>query len=355
MAEAFAQLRRFYPFDQLEPEQLALIAESFSFKQKTQGDELFRESQKAQKSYYLLSGEVSCHAENSGVKLIQADDIRSRYPLSDSNPRRYTATVKSALAQIGSIDRLFVQRVLVWDQLIKSYQGQSGFEKQNIRWLAKLFRSPIIQKIPVAHLKQLLKNMEAISVLKGEAVIEKGQEADCCYILKSGRCLVTDDHDEQIAVLEPGAIFGVDALISASPRNATVKMTVDGTVCRLTKSHFMGLLKQPALSYVRSNQAAMMLKRSAWLLDVRQPHELKQKRIRGARNLPFASLREYLPKLSQNRPYILCCEDGQLSSAAGYILKEAGFKAAVLQGGLTGLLPKQPLSGTFKSETPVTV
>lgn len=85
---------------------------------------------------------------------------------------------------------------------------------------------PLFSDLPKNAFIQLLEHMKMRSVLPGEAVIREGEVDDSMYIVSSGRVKVTKTSEEGkelvLAHLTDGAFFGEMALLSESPRTASV-------------------------------------------------------------------------------------------------------------------------------------
>ena len=71
-----------------------------------------------------------------------------------------------------------------------------------------------------------------------------------------------------------------------------------------------------------------------FLLDVREPAELKVECVPGAVNIPLPELRARLGELPRDRPILLICRSGQRAYYATRILLQNGFKARNLAGGM---------------------
>ncbi len=349
--EPFAQLRQFYPLDDFRPENLAMAAEAMSFKRFEAGTELFHAEDKATESFFLLAGSVELVESDGSVKrVIQASTASARYPLVDTNPRRWTVRIGGNSAMLAVISRAYLQRIRIWNEAAQALmESKPELAEGSPRWLSRLFSSPVLEKVPMMHLRPLLENLELHRCKAGDVIIRQGEQGDRAYIVRSGRCAVKRHLGETIlAMLGPGDLFGEDALLSSSPRNADVIMVSDGELCSISREQFNALVKQPALTWVEPKQVPLLLKNRAWLLDVRSPEATRVRKIRGARNLPFERLREALPRMSRKRPYVVCCEDGNLSAAAGFIMKDAGFKVAVMRGGINALLRKRTAATTSR-------
>jgi len=71
-----------------------------------------------------------------------------------------------------------------------------------------------------------------------------------------------------------------------------------------------------------------------FLLDVRQPEEYETARIEGATLIPLAELPVRLGELPKDAPMVVMCHHGMRSAHAVHHLREAGFDAVNLSGGI---------------------
>jgi rhodanese-related sulfurtransferase len=73
----------------------------------------------------------------------------------------------------------------------------------------------------------------------------------------------------------------------------------------------------------------------AVLIDVREPHEWRAGRARGARHIPLAQLPQQLEGLPRQAPVYLICRSGNRSHTAAAYLKKAGFERPInVRGGM---------------------
>jgi rhodanese-related sulfurtransferase len=71
------------------------------------------------------------------------------------------------------------------------------------------------------------------------------------------------------------------------------------------------------------------------LIDVREPSELADGMLPGARNIPLGSLPHRVHELDPKRPVVLVCRSGNRSGQAGRWLADRGFRDVVnLSGGM---------------------
>jgi rhodanese-related sulfurtransferase len=73
----------------------------------------------------------------------------------------------------------------------------------------------------------------------------------------------------------------------------------------------------------------------AVLVDVREPHEWRAGRARGARHIPLGQLPQQLESLPRQAPVYLICRSGNRSHTAAAYLKKAGFERPInVRGGM---------------------
>lgn len=71
------------------------------------------------------------------------------------------------------------------------------------------------------------------------------------------------------------------------------------------------------------------------LLDVREGYEWREVRIPAALHIPMNSVPDRLDELPRSRAIVVVCAHGSRSYGVAHYLREQGFDAASLQGGIT--------------------
>ena len=71
------------------------------------------------------------------------------------------------------------------------------------------------------------------------------------------------------------------------------------------------------------------------ILDVREPHEHALDAIEGSRLIPLGELGARLEELPRDRPIVAHCAVGMRSAKAAKMLRDKGFQAVSLKGGMT--------------------
>ncbi|HZD66035.1 MAG TPA: rhodanese-like domain-containing protein [Acidimicrobiales bacterium] len=85
---------------------------------------------------------------------------------------------------------------------------------------------------------------------------------------------------------------------------------------------------------VGPNEAAGLVERGAVLLDVREDHEWVAGHAPHALHIPMGELAARVSELPRDRPVVCVCHVGGRSAAVTTALKDAGWNACNLAGGM---------------------
>ena len=221
-------------------------------------------------------------------------------------------------------------------------------EEDDSDWMTRLLSSALFMRLPHDNIQRFFAELEPMEAAEGDVVVEQGSDGDYLYIVAEGRCAVVrrapaGGQEVQLAVLKEGDTFGDEALISNSPRNATVRMVTDGMLMRLPKNAFEELVSKPTLKALAWSEATKLAEDGAQWLDVRFSDEHEATAIEGSLNVPLNVLRLQASKLDPDTAYIVYCDTGARSSAGAFLMLRLGFDACYLAGGLErSPLPQDP-------------
>lgn len=84
---------------------------------------------------------------------------------------------------------------------------------------------------------------------------------------------------------------------------------------------------------VQWNEVDELVESGDFLIDVRNPGELKQGFIRGSVNVPLDKLRDHLDELPKDEDIVVTCQVGLRGYVAARILSQSGFRVKNLDGG----------------------
>jgi rhodanese-related sulfurtransferase len=233
--------------------------------------------------------------------------------------------------------------VVTWNQLATPSEIAPGSADQtDWRMMSGMFALDNLTvgafaSLPPANIQTLLDKFKRIPAKRGQTIIKQGDPGDYYYLIESGRCKVSRlvaGSPVQLAELKEGNAFGEEALVAETARNATVTMTTDGMLLRLSKEDFNQLLLAPLLLKVTGEEAARRVAAGATWIDVRFPAEYQSDGYPGAINIPLNDIRQASAALDPAKEYIVYCQTGRRSSAAAFLLSQRGLHAALLDGGM---------------------
>lgn len=337
-----ALLKRLVPTSALNGENFEELASKALQEEVAADSVIFKQGDRDKKNVYVLDGEVELTDAKGGKRVIAASSDAARHPLGNRQPRTETAVARTP-CQITRIDGDLLDILLTWDQLSgievdEISDGDAEDDDGSGDWMTRILQSKAFLQVPPANIQAMFMRMQEVPARAGETIIKQGDDGDYYYIIKSGKCKVTrtskTGSELTLAQLSDGDAFGEEALLSEAKRNASIVMTTDGMLMRLSKEDFNSLLKEPMLSWVDRQQAEEMVKQGAVMMDVRLETEYQNNGFEGSLNIPLFMLRLKADNLDASKTYIAYCDTGRRSSAAAYLLSERGLQAYCLQGGL---------------------
>ena len=348
------KLRNFVPLAEMSPDNFHELVNNITIEILPVNKKLFSRGDKDNFTYYLLKGEIELIDADGNKTSLTSKSKQCRFPLDHNQPRQKSIITKTDIHYF-KINNDLLDILLTWDQnknYIVNEIGSDADKPDDNDWMTQLLQFEIFHKIPPANIQAMFQRIESVAAKKDDVIIKQGDKGDFYYIIKSGSCRVirnakeTGNKELKIADIEAGDGFGEDALISNSPRNATIIMNTDGTLIRLSKDDFIELLKEPILKSVNCAEAETMINDGAIWLDVRLVSEHQNKKIPGSINIPLFLLRLNADKLSKKHKYVVYCDTGSRSASATYILNERGYDAYLLEGGLMNRSAQQEESTT---------
>ena len=345
-------INKLIPLNSLAPKLRKDLLRKASIVRYEEGKIIFKEGNKDHFSFYLLDGTVKMEAKGQVRSTLTPKSEAAKYPVAQLQPRRFTAKAASKVTML-LINRHLVDKMIVLQEKEQSEQtlaeqgtsvevlsadGESSQEEGD--WMARMLQSELFSKIPTANIYKLFEVMDPIDAKAKQAIIKQGDEGDSYFVIQSGRCAVVQQTSKntppkQLATLGPGDSFGEEALVSKGARNASVVMLTNGTLMKLSKKNFEDLIRKTALESVSHKVATKLIEeKGAKWLDVRFPSEVSDNPLEGSLNIPFYTLRKNFSKLDRSKQYIACCDTGERSASAAFLLVKNGFSACFLSGGL---------------------
>ena len=335
------QLARFVPLKTLDAERLYDLSQHARLLTLPKKSRIFHHGDVDSHVIFLFEGSVTLKGVNEEI-LINAGETNSFMSLDPHQPRSFNATANTEITLIY-VERNLLDILLTWDPYagyqVNEIDEQTTYYDKN-DWMLTILKSFIFQKIPPIKIQIMFQNLEPVTANKNDIIFSQGDDGDYFYLIKTGRCQVVRDtgyEKEKKVELGSGGSFGEEALLSKSPRNATVKMLEDGTLLRLGKEDFDDLFIEPVVESLDFAQAEALHAHGAQWIDVRQAEEYNTSFIPESINIPLNRIRESLDEIQTEDPCIVYCDTGQRSACAAYLLNAYGFEAYVLDGGIQKL------------------
>jgi CRP-like cAMP-binding protein/rhodanese-related sulfurtransferase len=341
-------IRNLVPINNLNEHNLERFARRLEIETLPPDTVICKQGDTEPETIFLISGSVSVGAHGTTMRrMIVGGTEEARYPLADQLPRPHTLASIDEV-QILRVDNYKLDRAVMLDEVTTIIVGIENEPAKQSRsdsdWMTEMLESDAFRKVPSDKIAPLLQRLTPIKVRAGDVIVRQGEQGDYYYIVREGKFVVSrKDTNGKVAVLNElteGNVFGEESLLSGEARNASVVATADGTLMRLGKADFEKLLKEPLLSYVTVDDARVLVKVGAKVLDVRPEIEFKRGALKGSINVPVYALRDRLGHLEQGVRYIVCCRNGIQSEIAAFMLSQRGFDVSVLKGGLESL-PKK--------------
>jgi len=346
---SFLDLNNYQPLDTLTPDNLKEIAQKLEVIELDKDDDVFKEGDKDDRHVFLYKGNVELIKAGKTLKTIEAGTADAKLALAHIIPRSFSCKASSEVV-IFKVDADLLDMMIAWNQTGSFQVEELSTDSDDDDWMSHILQTEVFRRIPPANIQAIFTSLEDFDVKVGDKIITQGEPGDYFYIIKSGRCMVTQKNPGQekelkLADLSTGDTFGEEALISDTTRNASIIMLSNGTLSRLSKENFLQLLNEPMIDKIDYTAASMKVNNgSAEWLDVRLPAEYESAHIKGATHIPLVFLRMKLKELDEMKNYILYCDTERRSSSASYVLNEKGFKTSILSNGIKDV-PNEDMEG----------
>ncbi len=311
------------------------------------GDNIATNFKTSDQTYYVVEGRLDLYTGSQLTRTVTGGTEEARFPLSHLQTRFDSARAGNAV-RLLRVDRARVSALLILEEpsagaTTHRRAAQSPLDSRQI--IARLLRSQIFSHIPPANVQRLLELAEPVQVHAGDVIIRQGEQGNYCYILMEGRCSLTCRAPDEIlprtlGELGPGDSFGEEVLDDKGVRRSTVTMRTDGWLRRLSQVQFAQLAGKTSMDQVSWREARDLVSGGAKWLDVRLADEHRNDGLTGSLNIPLAEIGGRSRELDRKVPYVVCCNTGQRSIAAAFLLREQGFSVCVLEDGLMGRNPR---------------
>lgn len=350
-------VRLLVPINSLAPalqEQVIRDAEIITVRRR---EYVFQQGSRDNYTYYLLEGTLELATSDQVIKKLDGGTNQAFFPVAQLQPRQMSARATTNVSVLR-VNRVLLDKLLSLGGEAAAKEESDGIEVEVIEgghadWVGSLLQSELFSRVPASNVSKLLNTMESVQYKAGDIVVRQGDLGDYYYLIRDGRCEVlrktASGQEVKLAELVTGESFGEEALVTDTPRNATVRMVTNGSLLRLTKNDFVELIKNPLVTSITFERGCELVRSGAVWLDVRFRDEHAESCIPGSTNLPLSGLRVQASKLDHTKHYIAYCDTGSRSSVAAFMLTERGFEASYLDGGFMRHMVQAPVAATTQT------
>jgi CRP-like cAMP-binding protein len=110
---------------------------------------------------------------------------------------------------------------------------------------------PFLANLDQAALEAIAFASETKIVRRGETLFQRGDPADCAYVVLSGRLNLTDEEDRSPISIHSGSLIGEMSLLVASERRSTATAVEPSAVLQVARDTFLKVLRDHPASAVR--------------------------------------------------------------------------------------------------------
>ena len=239
----FAQL------DSAAREKLVAATEALRF---TGGDIIMSEGELGDSFYMMASGEaeVFIRAREGVLATLGPGDSFGELALLETKPRQ--ATIRAR----GDVEIFRLRR----EPFVVAIE-ESGLSQERVTVLLRsanmLLKSPVFKDMAPTSFQKLLSLCERKTYDRGHVLTREGEHGEHFFIIESGRVVVTRENSPTpLAHLGAGDFFGEIALLSDSPRTATVTADEESVILSLDREGFRIVVAQDFMAGLRLENVA---------------------------------------------------------------------------------------------------
>lgn len=338
-------LKRLHPLSLIDKQYFDLLIKDAKVTQFSRGEVILKKQRDAKICHYLLTGAIEARESFDSRARVEAGEAKSWQALEELLGGK--GVIKALRdCSVLSLPNELIDRLLNWSSssdihIAHLEDGETSVDSNILiddnfeeGWEDVFFQSPLARHLKPQDIQELFKLLEDKEVKEGEEVVKKNTEGDFFYIIKRGAAeIFTDKHSAfsgKRFELRTGNYFGDEALVADGLRNATVAMTTDGVLGRLSREDFNRIVKESLIHRLSEDQIASNDEVNSQYIDVRLPAEYRFGHRESSLNIPISHLRKKIHELDPNSRYFVTPEGGARSELATYLLTQAGFEAYCL-------------------------
>lgn len=310
------------PLNEMPPKNLAEVATRAKIKQFKKGEYLFREGYSDRHTFYVIKGRIALLSEANVVKTIDGGTDDATCPLAAELPRKFTARVQST-STVVMIDTSVLDFHL-GKSTVNTYEVNDIHTQDDSDWMTRILQSEAFSKLPPICLQKMLSGVTEATYEAGDMVIEKGQQTDHYFIVKSGVCCESEDIEQEWRC---GDAFGAAGLLLAEGQPHKIIMKSSGQLMLLPKADFHELCYEPLVNYTDGSTVQEHIDNGCKWLDIRSASLRLGSSLRDSLCIQFAELKSKISPLNNFQAYIVVGETPEQSGVGTFFLIQHGLNA----------------------------
>lgn len=340
-----SDLKKYSFFSALSDATLSALADKIHVVKFPRGTEIVKEGAVGESFFFVKEGELQVTKKTKSGQLAVLSVIGSGQSFGEM--ALLTCAVRSSSVTAISDVELFELSKAEFEAVVLEEAAFRSMLYDKVEKHGDFNVVKTLQPFALLEPAKMYAVMEKMSEKKykaGDDIIRQGERGDTYYIIKSGRVSVLkrkkgEEDFHKIAELGEGEAFGEEALIRDDPRNATCRAIQDSTVFLLSKKDFDQIVKKSFLENIFPEEIPVDDYLDKYvIIDARIPAEYQEEHIYGAVNIPVEELRQKSADFDPSKEYITYCLNDARGMVAAFLLRNRGFKAKCLRGGVSGWL-----------------
>lgn len=235
------------PFVRLPPEALTKLSDCCQIESFPEDTVVIREGDPGDRLFIIMEGqaEVVVTGQRGTVPiatLSEGELFGEMALLTPGETRNATVRAITPIQAITISASLFHQ-LLAEHPALKTALAAS-VELLHIFRFLKLTASPFAT-LDSKRLQELAARLESLTVAPGEDVVKQGEMGDVAYLVRSGKLEAvqeSEDKEKRLGTLRSGTLFGETALLTDTPRNATVRAVETSELLLLRRADLLEVM-----------------------------------------------------------------------------------------------------------------
>ncbi len=335
-------LKNYTYFSGLSDSSLQVLAERIRTVNIPAGSVIVKEGSVGDSFYFVKEGELVVTKKTTSGLDARLSVVRSGQGFGEM--ALLTCSIRSSSVHtitdcaLYELPKKYFEEVLLHESAFKERLNRRSED------LSQITKIKTLQPFALLDPEKMCAVMEAMTeedYASGQNIVIQGDKGNAYYIIKSGRVAVLkkkkgEEVSCQIAELGEGEAFGEEALIRDDPRNATCQALDATTVFVLQKKDFNQIVRSSFIDNIFPEEISLDTYLADYMIiDTRIPSEYEEEHIHGAVNIPVEVLRQKCCEFDKSKRYITYCLNDSRGMVAAFLLKNRGFDAKCLRGGVS--------------------